>query len=143
MAKRLDDTSMHGLLGYSVARADISLRRAFMEVGRELDVRPAEYSALVVLAHNDDVSPGALGKALSISAPNLAVMLERLNTRGLISRTPRKEDRRGHVIKLTVAGKQLVKRGKALEPLAEGRVTSRLTPAERALLVELLQKIVE
>ncbi len=143
MAKRLDDSAMHGLLGYSVAKADISLRRAFLEVGKALEVRPAEYSAMVVLASNDDVSPGALGRALSISAPNLAVMLERLEARSLISRTTRKEDRRGHVIKLTNAGKQLVKRGKVLEPLAESKVTARLTPAERALLVELLQKLVE
>jgi DNA-binding MarR family transcriptional regulator len=143
MAKRLDDSAMHGLLGYSVAKADISLRRAFLEVGKELEVRPAEYSAMVVLASNDDVSPGALGRALSISAPNLAVMLERLEGRGLISRATRKEDRRGHVIKLTSSGKQLVKRGKMLEPLAEGKVTARLSSAERALLVELLQKLVE
>jgi DNA-binding MarR family transcriptional regulator len=143
MKPSLDDSVLRGLLGYTVAKADVALRRAFQPMAAQLEIRPAEYSALRVIAVNQDVSPGPLAKTLAVSAPNLAVMLERLESRGLISRAQRAEDRRGHQIALTNKGRALVKKGAQLEVEAEQFVTRRLSPAERALLLELLERLVK
>ncbi len=106
-------------------------------------LRPVEYSVLVLIAANARIKQKQLGEALEISAPNLAVLLDRLAERGLVRRVRSPEDRRAQHLHLTAAGKALVATAEQLALAMEGEVLAALTPQERTQLAALLQKLAQ
>jgi DNA-binding MarR family transcriptional regulator len=141
-APGMDQSCLQHLLGYQIARADIPTRRAFAEhIGKPLELSPVEFSCLVLLAFNPGATPKQLAQALAMVAPAVTVLLDRLERRGLIERARSDSDRRAQLITTTPAGKALALQAHALSKDMEREVLDGLTAAERAILVELLQKV--
>jgi DNA-binding MarR family transcriptional regulator len=67
--------------------------------------------------------------------------LDRLEQAGLIARSPDPEDRRGTLITLTAAGRELVDSVTTAHLENERRILSALTDAERRKLADLLRKL--
>jgi DNA-binding MarR family transcriptional regulator len=82
-----------------------------------------------------------LAKALSVTKPNITMWVERLVARGLVQRTPSASDKRSHELRATAAGAALV--GRATQSLVAGETAAlaHLSPGERVMLAELLQKL--
>jgi DNA-binding MarR family transcriptional regulator len=137
----LDATALNGAIGYLATRAEIRLRRAFFRGNAGLELRPVEFSLLALLAANSRATQKQLGRALEVSAPNMAVVLERMEERKWIRRARNPEDRREHFVEITPAGRKLADQSMARTLQAEEGFLRRLTHAERQLLAELLQKI--
>ena len=75
------------VVGYHVARARVTTQAMFLRhVGQPLDLRPVDYSLLMLLDANTRLTPKQLAQALALSAPNLTIMLDRMQERGLIER---------------------------------------------------------
>ena len=141
-APGLDQSSLQHLLGYQIARADVPTRRAFAEhVGKPLELSPVEFSCLVLLAFNPGATPKQLAEALAMVAPAVTVLLDRLEKRGLIQRARSDSDRRAQLVTLTPAGDETARKAHALSLDMEREVLKALSAAERAILVELLQKV--
>lgn len=129
------------LLGYQLAQASILTTRTFGEiVGKPLDLRKVEYTALQLIGENDGVTATQLAKALAITVPGITTWLDRLEMRGLIVRERGGLDRRTQHLRTTEAGHQLLTAalGRLLE--AEAGLLQHLSPGERQLLLELLHK---
>ncbi len=141
-AALLDDRQLARLTGYNVARANIRMLRAFHAHLGEVALRPAEFSALVLIASNPGINQKQLGDALDISPPNLAVMLDQLSGRGLLKRVRSSVDRRLQHPHLTRSGEKLLEQANQLAATMEQQILEVLTGAERAILIELLQKLV-
>ncbi len=141
-AALLDDRQLARLTGYNVARANIRMLRAFQAHLGEVALRPAEFSALVLIASNPGINQKQLGDALDISPPNLAVMLDQLSGRGLLKRVRSSVDRRLQHPHLTRSGEKLLEQANQLAATMEQQILEVLTSAERAILIELLQKLV-
>ena len=138
----LDQSCLQHLLGYQIARADVPTRRAFAEhIGRPLELSPVEFSSLVLLAFNPGTTPKQLAEALAMVAPAVTVLLDRLEKRGLIERARSDSDRRAQIVSLTAAGQALALKAHALSMDMERDVLGALSAAERAILIELLQKV--
>lgn len=138
----LADERMRRLLGYSLAQASIPTVSLFQKhVGKPFDLRRVEYSLLSLVGSNRDVTPKQLAKALSVSVPYLTVTLDRLEERGLLSRSRSEVDRRSAHVRLTRKGGELVKKAEGIAMTMEGELLSHLTPGERALLFELLERV--
>jgi DNA-binding MarR family transcriptional regulator len=138
----LDQSCLQHLLGYQIARADVPTRRAFAEhIGKPLDLSPVEFSALVLLAFNPGTTPKQLAEALAMVAPAVTVLLDRLEKRGLIERARSNSDRRAQIVSLTTTGRELALQAHALSMDMEHEVLGALSAAERAILIELLQKV--
>jgi DNA-binding MarR family transcriptional regulator len=90
---------------------------------------------VVLLGHLDLTEPmpaGGLARHLGIGSPALSAQLQRLETRGLLSRRPARRDRRQIELRLTALGAEAMATTSILDP---GRVTAllvQLKPAERA-----------
>ena len=141
-APGLDQRCLQHLLGYQIARADVPTRRAFAEhVGRPLELSPVEFSCLVLLAFNPGATPKQLAEALAMVAPAVTVLLDRLEKRGWIQRARSDSDRRAQLVTLTPAGDETARKAHALSLDMEREVLKALSAAERAILVELLQKV--
>lgn len=137
----LVDHQLTRLLGYNLSRADIRMRKYFLHHMDDYGLRPAEFSALVLIAANPRLNQKRLGTALDVSAPNLAVLLDKLTGRGLLLRVRSSEDRRAQHLHLTPKGEALLARAEASVARVEQAVFEILTPGERALLIELLRKV--
>lgn len=133
-----------GVIGYQIAQAQITTRSLFFRhVGTVLELRPVEYSLLLLLATNRDVTPKQLAQALELSAPNLTILLDKQQERGLLERVRSDTDRRSQHVLLTAAGQALAEQAIALTPQMEAELDACLTQAERAMLLELLGKVAE
>jgi len=137
----IDHSSMKHLLGYAVAQARISTNQAFAEaIGQPLELRPVEFSLLMLLLSNDDVTQTDLAAALSLNAPNLTLVISRLQDRGLVTRERSASDRRAQWIRLTSPGRKLANRAKSASLEMEEALRRRYSAAEWAMLLELLQR---
>ena len=141
-ADALDESGLLHLVGYATTLASAAINKRF---GRELAVlglRLAEFSVLVLVDGNVDVNQKSLGDALEIAPPNLAVLIDRMVERGWVRRERSERDRRAHLIRLTPAGRALVRRARRLSLAGEADVLDVLAPQERKRLIELLHAII-
>lgn len=138
----LDLGCLQHVLGHQLALADVPSRKTFFKhIGQPLDLRPAEFSMLVLIAHNQNVTQKQLSQALSIPAPNVTTMLDRLAQRGLLTRERNATDRRSVHILLTSEGQALSRKGYEVSLKMERYLLRHLSTAERAMLMELLHKV--
>lgn len=139
----LDDSNLHHLLGFRLALADAEARQVFQRhVGKPLALRPVEFTILLLLLGNRDVTPKRLARALRVSPPNVTVLIDRLVDRALVQRIPSPTDGRVTLLQLTDAGAELARRAERASRTMEDGLVQALTPGERALLGELLHKLV-
>lgn len=126
-------------LGYALRRAQVWVFQDFIRTLSAVDIRPAQYSVLVVIGANPGLSQAELADRLAIERARLVHMLDRLQRRGLTERLPSPTDRRTHALHLTKEGQKLLKRAKALAARHEARLTERLGVEARAQVLELLR----
>ena len=139
--QRLDESRLTHLVGYAASRASIELRKTFARHLGPLGLKVVDFSILVLVASNEHVNQKRLGVALDISAPNMAITLDRLAESGWLERVRATHDRRAQIIHLTAAGRDLVKRAERIAATMENSALKPLSSAERALLIELLLKV--
>ncbi len=138
-----DQSRLTHLVGYAATRASVELKKSFARHLGPLDLKAVEFSILVLVASNADINQKRLGRALDVSAPNMAVTLDRLVERGWVERVRSTKDRRAMHIHLTRKGSQLVARAEKIAATMENGALRALSAAERALLIELLMKVAE
>ena len=139
---RLREGGAHDIVGYQLAQAAIVTNQVFDErVGHRRDgLRRVEFTILALVQGNRDVTARQLARALAVTPPNVALWLDRLESRGLVSRERSVSDARMQHVRLTPRGTALVER--SLQALLEGEraALDGLSAVERAMLVELLHK---
>ena len=140
-ATPLDHSRLTTLVGYVASRAALVLRKDFERSLGPLGLKVLDYSLLVLVASNAEVNQKQLGEALDISAPNMAITIDRLVERGWVERVRSTQDRRAMIIHLTAAGRELVKRAQKIAATMEEQSLAVLSPAERARLAALLAKV--
>src|SRR6185369_9617121 len=91
----LDHSRIGHVLGYAVAQAEITTRKIYSKyIGHPMELRPVEFTILMLLLANERVTQKQLCQALVLSAPNLTVLLDKLQERGLLTRVRSDVDRR-------------------------------------------------
>ena len=132
----LDVLTQH--LGYFLRRAQVWVFQDFIKTLSAVDLRPAQYSVLVVIGANPGLSQAELAHRLAIERAGLVHMLDHLQKRGLTERLPSPTDRRTHALQLTREGQKLLKRAKALAAKHEARLADKIGPDAREEMLRLL-----
>jgi DNA-binding MarR family transcriptional regulator len=127
-----------GLLGYRLRLAQQAVFRDFSASVEELS--PGRVGILLLIDANAGVTQSRLAQAVSLERSTMVGVLHALQGRGLVERR-RGADRRTNGLWLTAAGRALVARLKRRIHVHERRVAARLSRAERARLIELLEKL--
>jgi len=140
-AAALDSSRVDYLVGYAASRASITLRKVFAQHMEPLGLKIVDFSILMLVVQNPQVNQKQLGQVLDISAPNMAVTLDRMVECGWVERVRGTKDRRAQHIHLTRQGAQLVQRAEKIAATMEAPALAMLSAAERALLIELLHKV--
>ena len=137
----LDQSTLQGLVGYNCRRAYINILPLFEKRMAKYELRPVDFSVLSLLKANPNINQKRLSAAVNVSPPNLAILLDRLQDRGLLLRQRSPLDRRSQTLALTPAGQAMCTKAEKTASELETDATSALTDAERAQLIKLLQKI--
>ncbi len=140
-ASPLDQRHLLDLVGYNCRRAYVQIHGVFLERMARFKLRPAEYSVLAILLANPDVTQKRLGATLNISPPNLAVMLDKLQQRGLVLRVRNPADGRSQLLQLTDEGLEIARKAERVVAQLELDATAALDDDERQTLIRLLQKV--
>jgi DNA-binding MarR family transcriptional regulator len=83
--------------------------RLYQPMLDKLGITYPQYLVLIVLAHEEQMSVGALGERLKLESSTLTPMLKRLEAAGLITRNRAKTDERVVLASLTPAATELLK----------------------------------
>ena len=137
----LDQSRLTHLVGYAASRASVELKKTFQQHLGPLDLKAVEFSILVLVASNPQVNQKQLGESLDVSAPNMAITLDRMVDKGWVERVRSTADRRAQLIHLTAQGRRLVERAEGVAATMEREAVAVLSQAERLLLIELLLKV--
>ncbi len=123
MAEATDLGPLPGLIGYVIRRVQLLVFHDFISAMARHRIRPAQYSALTVIALNPGVTQARLSRALGIKRANMVAMIDELERRRLARRVASANDRRTQALQLTPQGVSFLRQLDAVVREHEARVT--------------------
>ncbi|MEV4110351.1 MarR family transcriptional regulator [Nonomuraea sp. NPDC049695] len=121
---------------------DTELRRTFTAHGLD----PASFDVLATLRRSDPphrLTPAELMRASMVTSGAITQRLDRLESKGLVTRMPSDVDGRGVYVTLTDEGRALIDRALPDHLATEERVLSALPEERRATLAHTLRELLE
>lgn len=137
-APQIDVSNLALHLGYLIGRLQRWIFKDFIETLAPFDLRPAQYSVMLVVAANPGLTQMAVAHALGIERARLVLVIDRLEARDLVKRAPSPRDRRSHALHLTPNGGAVLAQIQVAAAEHERHVAERLGPANHRLLLQLL-----
>jgi DNA-binding MarR family transcriptional regulator len=137
------DPSPIGVIG-RISRLARELEQRLEPVYREHGLEPGWHDVLATLRRSGPpyrLRPTEFTSALMLTSSGTTKRLDRLEQAGLITREPDPDDRRGTLIALTGAGRELIDAVSGAHLENERRLLSALTKAEQRQLADLLRKL--
>jgi len=132
---------LKSLLGYHLRRAQVAVFQHFAQTMGEADITPGQFGVLSVIHGNPGLSQTQLGNALGIDRSTVVMVIDRLEGRGLVMRTPQPNDRRSHALKLSEKGARLLRVLEAKVRAHEQHIARELAPVEQRTLIDLLDRV--
>lgn len=129
--------------GYLVRRLHQIHVAMFLENVANGEMTPIQYGLLSILATRPNIDQFTIGEELGLDRANVAGILQRLESRKLISRVVDAENRRRKICLATPKGLALVKRYDQQMQDCQKRLLSPLSAAEREVFMTLLSRLVE
>ncbi len=137
----LDTAFLEGLTGYNARRASMAIGNVFYDRMAPYGLKQADFSVLVLLAHNPGATSRQLCATLDILPPNFVRLIGALDRRGLIERRPHPVDGRAVGLYLSAAGQALTAETSAIVTELETEVVASLGERERDTLRRLLRRL--
>ncbi|NYT70480.1 MarR family winged helix-turn-helix transcriptional regulator [Pusillimonas noertemannii] len=138
-SEHIDQSHLIGSVGYCCLQAYLEIVPNIRKQLAKLQLRPVEYTVLSLINSNPLINQKRLGQTIRVSPPNLATLLDRMQSDGLIDRQRNPNDRRSQILALTPKGQETCR--KAENVAAKADITPTLTDAEREQLTRLLIKV--
>jgi DNA-binding MarR family transcriptional regulator len=138
---QIDSGILPELLGYNLRRAQIGMFKAFSVAFRSVDIRPTQFSIMVIIEANPGLKQSELSAALLVKRTNMVALLDRLEERGLIRREVSPLDRRAHGLYLTEQGSQFMLHLHEIHRRLEQHLSDLLGADRKADLLHLLRQM--
>jgi DNA-binding MarR family transcriptional regulator len=129
--------------GHLIRRLQQIAVAIFMEETAEFDLTPVQYAALIAVREHPDIDVTRLSSLIAFDRSTLGNVVKRLVAKRWLERRGGQPDRRIKRLRVTAAGRQLLK---AIEPAVQRAQTRMLAPipkGEQKRLVEQLKLLVE
>ncbi|QMU69959.1 MarR family winged helix-turn-helix transcriptional regulator [Streptacidiphilus sp. P02-A3a] len=127
------------LLGRAAARGHRLVAEALAREG----LRMMHHAVLSAVAELGPVSQADLSRTLGIDPKDMVAVVNDLQQRQLVTRTPDPADRRKNAVTISAEGTRCLRRTQELGDEANDELTAALSPAEREQLLGLLRRIVQ
>lgn len=139
----LTDAALREFLGYRLKRTYLVVHRAASKALQEFGLSTRSFTVLSLVAANPGASLTRLAELLLIERPNLVVILDELETRGLVQRSRDPRDRRRYQLDPTLPGLRLLEQATDAATKEDERLARALDQKEFSLLMSLLRRIEE
>jgi DNA-binding MarR family transcriptional regulator len=123
---------------WSLARR---LRHASQQSLAQWEITPSQARALRVFDRHGVIRPSELSEHLHIAARSATEVIDDLEAKGLVRRTPDPHDRRATLVELTESGARLGHEVRAARGVEAERIFDQLSGADRAQLARILGKL--
>lgn len=128
-------------LGYALRRAQVRAYELFFEMLGAMDLSPARLTALSLIATAPDLNQAQLARRLNIAGPSVLKLVDALEAAGLVARHDVEGDRRRYRLVVTASGRGKLEALRQQLDAYEARLAQRLSAAERAQLMALLERV--
>ena len=129
--------------GYLFRRMQQIAVAIFVEECQAYDLTPVQYAALVAIRTHPGIDATRLSAVIAFDRSTLGSVIERLEAKAYIRRTPSREDKRVKLVYLTESGAALLGDIMPAVDRAQARMLEPLKPADRQTLVALLTQLVD
>src|SRR5713101_7510524 len=134
-----DDSGTH--LWLVMMKAHRTLERWATHSIESSEVGLSDFAVMEMLLHKGPQPVNAIGRRIELTSGAITTAVDRLESRGLVTREAHPSDRRARVVRLTSAGEQRAAEAFAVHKRAMDLAASELSKSERATLIELLKKL--
>lgn len=128
-------------LGDSLYRLSRTVIKHEIPVLRGHDIEMWDYAVLAGLEYGPTPTQSQLAAAVGRDKTRLIPILDRLEARGLLRRTPDPDDRRNRVVALSDAGRSLLAQCRASIRALEDELLAELTPGQRKTFLSTLDRL--
>lgn len=108
----------------------------------DLKITTGQFAVLATLWENPGLAQSELAQLTSMDMPTLNGVLKRLVARGLVDVMVSPEDKRFRVIQLSESGRDIAEMLRSQGHIVSDRILEPLSPAERDLLLDLLERLI-
>ncbi len=136
-------TNLYRRPGFMLRRAHQIAVSVFLESTADLKITTTQFGVLVLLGHHHGVDQARVARLLGLDRSTTALVVRKLEARGLLTREQDLADRRRHRLAITVAGRVMLQKLQGPAEAARLALLSPLTPTEQDTLVMLLGKLME
>ncbi|MEO8279841.1 MAG: MarR family transcriptional regulator [Ideonella sp.] len=133
---------LDALPGHYIRRLQQIAVAIFMQETAEFGVTPVQFAALQMVAHQPGLDQRTLARTIGFDTSTIAGVIDRLETRGLMTRRPSPADRRVRLLSLTDQGQRLL--ADVVPPMlrAQQRMLEPLPSAQRDEFIRMLHVLV-
>ncbi len=128
--------------GFLIRRAQQIAVSLFLEESGALGITNTQYGILVVLRYRPGTDQISLAKLLGLDRSTTGMVVDKLESTGLVKRRVASNDRRKRELVLTRAGERMLDELTQPARRAQARVLSAFTAEERIAFLDLLEKFV-
>jgi DNA-binding MarR family transcriptional regulator len=129
------------VLAYLLKHAHLALEQRTDAVLADLGLTARELGVLRVIAGGEARSQQEVATVLGVDRTSMVALLDALERRGIVARTPSERDRRRNVVELTRNGRSLFQRAEQRNSEAEKSFTAPLGDTGGAALRRALQAV--
>jgi len=131
------------LIGYALRRAQGAVYADLNDALAEVELRPLQFTLLLMVAENPGASQSGVCEALGIQKANSVPTMSELERRGLIQRKKSTSDARIYQLHLTAKGRRMLQRAGEVQSSHEQRLIERIGLDGRDQLLRLLGKLTD
>lgn len=126
-------------VGYNCLQAYLKFEPDIKKRLTRYQLKPVEFTVLALIHANPKINQKRLGATINVSPPNLATLLDKMESRQLLARKRNPNDKRSQILELTDKGQGLF--DKAKQQFEKKENIPNLSQEEQKQLLHLLQKI--
>jgi DNA-binding MarR family transcriptional regulator len=120
-----------------------AIRRAYDLRLRELGLNLSEASLLAFVDERGPVSQSAIAKRIGMGRASAGSLIDAMERRGLLARSPHEADRRVWLVQATAAGQEVLAEVNAVDACLRDELRRGISRAERRQLAETLVRLQE
>ncbi|VCU70859.1 HTH-type transcriptional repressor NicR [Pigmentiphaga humi] len=124
--------------GYHIRRLQQIAVAVFIEDTQPWNVTPVQYAALSAVLRRPGIDQRTLARLIGFDASTIGSVIDRLQARGLMTRSSSPKDRRVRLLHATPEGRQLLEDAEPAVLRAQERMLDPLPADKRAQFMELL-----
>ena len=135
--------ALYRMPGHLIRRAQQISTALFSEECAAYDLTSVQYAALCAIASNPQADATRLSALIAFDRSTIGDVLERMEAKGWIERTLSNQDRRAKLVRLSPAGRRLLRKVTPAVQRVQKRILAPLTVAARDTFVRLLAQLAE